>query len=198
MSITQITDHEGGALARLLQQYKGKSNIESLIKPMTTEYQELEDAIFELLSVLDIDAVEGDVLDVIGTVIGIDRVSGQTDAIYRQFLKAKIGQNFSDGTPEEVIEIFNVLRSTTDGHLSEYPPAAVHVYIHHDIDADVEPYIVPILQDSVGAGILVGGTKYSDTDPFVLGWDGEIDPTALGKGLSWVGTMDEGEINWTI
>jgi len=198
MAITQITDHEAAALARLLQQYKGKTNFQNLLKQFTTEFQAAEDAIYDLLSVLSIDTVEGEVLDLIGVVVGIARESGQTDAVYRQFLKAKIGQNFSDGTMPEVYEIFNILRGAADGWIIELFPAEIRVTVSSAIDADVEPYIEPILQDSVGASILVNGVKYYEPNPFILGWTGQPDPTTLGKGLSWTGSLDQGRIGWTI
>lgn len=107
--ITQITTHQADALKRLMEQFKGKANLTKILNIYLPRIQEVEDEIFKLLNALDIDSQEGQFLDFIGEIVGLTRVSGTSDARYRQLLKAKIGTNTSEGIPEQIISVFKIL-----------------------------------------------------------------------------------------
>ncbi len=196
---TKITTHSADALLRLLEQYRGKDNIESLFTPFLTQVQEWEDAVHEMLELLEIDTMDGVTLDTIGALVGRVRpASSTTDAIYRVLIKAQIGANTSEGIAQDVLAVFDILKSTNEGSMTEYYPACLGFYIEGSLSAEIEDNFIELVSTSVAASIEVFAVKFSDTDPLILGWDGLSDPTTLGKGLSWTGTLDQGKLGWSL
>ena len=194
--VTKITTHEADALKRLLIQYKGQPNFENFFKCFTTQVQGLEDVIYSLLELLDIDLMIGAQLDLIGRIVGQPR-NDMTDTLYRIFLKARIGVNTSEGNFVCVNSVFRLLLAGVEGDIWECFPAEVQLFVSGTISATIETYMTSIMQDMVGAGIKVWGIKYP-SDTFVLGWYGEPDPVWLGKGLSWDTNLDQGKLSWTL
>ncbi len=116
--ISKITTHQSDALKRLMQQFKGEKapNLIKILNIYLPFIQELEDEVFKLLDALNIDTQVGAFLDFIGEIVGLTRVSGTTDARYRQLLKAKIGTNTSEGLPEQAIAVFKILTQSEFVH----------------------------------------------------------------------------------
>lgn len=187
MRSTQITTHETDALARLLYQYKGKVNIESLIKDLyTTRTQLLENGLFQLFGRLNIDNSTGVQLDGIGTIVGQLRL-GLSDAVYRLFLKAKIGANVSEGDIPRVIDVWKLITNANIVQLLEAYPAEVDLYYDVPLDDSLKDLAFDLIQKVVVAGVAVGflavfenGNAFT-LDGDVVGDDGAID-TLLGLG----------------
>lgn len=117
--IATITTHEFDALQRLMEQFKNKENVGKIFNIYLPQIQELEDELFKLLNALDIDAVSGAFLDFIGEIVVLPRVTGLADPRYRQLLKAKIGQNVSEGDPERIVAVFKILTESAHVHYLE-------------------------------------------------------------------------------
>lgn len=189
MRSTQITTHESDALARLLYQYKGKPKLESLIKDIiTTQTQELENAIIPLFSRLNINDSIGLQLDNIGTIVGQPRL-GLLDTVYRLFLKAKIGANVSESDIPRVIDVWKLITNANIVQLLEAFPAEVDLYYDVPLDDSLTVLAFDLIQTVVGAGIAVGfiavfenGNAFT-LDGDVVGDDGTID-TLLGLGAA--------------
>lgn len=111
--VTQITDHEDQAEARLPEQFVGKDLMIALVRAHAKEVQEIEDAVFPMLDLLDIATQIGAQLDGIGDILTEPR-AGQNDADYRVALLAKGARLTASGTPEQVIERLIQLASATD------------------------------------------------------------------------------------
>lgn len=108
MTITKITNHIEQAKARLIQQFKEKTNIESIIEVFGQQAQAIEDTLIDLLNNRSIDTATQTNLDRIGATLNEQRF-GLSDANYRIVLYAKIARNFSEGTPEDLIRIYKLL-----------------------------------------------------------------------------------------
>ena len=106
--ITQITDHQTQAIARLAEQYKDKPFIEALVGLPAASLQEVENTAWDVLTKRGIDSGEGTQLDNIGVVVGEERF-GDSDADYRIRLKARTRANKSLGTLESVVEVLVLL-----------------------------------------------------------------------------------------
>lgn len=106
--VTHITDHESQAIARLPQQYVGKPNITAMATIFGDRHQTLEDVFWDMLSNGGLANSHDTMLDQIGEIVGQPR-NGMTDVLYRVRIAAKIGQNVSKGTAEDVIKIFKIL-----------------------------------------------------------------------------------------
>lgn len=176
-AVTPITTHAADAKARLLQQFKDKANIEALLDAINVEVQRYEDEVMDLSDVLDIDLMGGVNLDNIGKIVGQPR-EGRSDADYRVAIRAKIGVNYSSGTPDEVIASFERITGSTDVTYAEDYPAGLWIYgdaptypddILDQIDAlaPASVYIgimVRMLQEGTSEFILIEGT----TDKILL------------------------------
>lgn len=112
--VTQITDYVARAQGRLPEQFVGKDLINALVGAFANEAQDLEDAGFPMLDLLNIDTQIGAQLDGIGDILTEPR-GGKSDAAYRIALRAAGARIASSGTPEEVIEIFISLTGVLRG-----------------------------------------------------------------------------------
>lgn len=106
--ITHIVDHEAQAVARLPQQYVGKPNISAMATIFGDRYQTVEDVFWDMYSNGSLANAHDTMLDQIGEIVGQPR-NGMADPLYRIRIAARIGQNVSKGTAEDVIKIFKIL-----------------------------------------------------------------------------------------
>jgi hypothetical protein len=152
--VTKITTHSADALARLLQQLKGKDNIAALLNAINAQVQQFENDTMSLSDLLDIDLMGGVNLDNIGDIVTQPR-EGRSDADYRQAIRDKISRNAGSGTPDQLIEIFRILTGSTLSSIDllEYFPAGYGIY------GDAATYPSNILESmdaATGAAIYVG------------------------------------------
>lgn len=156
--ITQITDHVSAAQNRLIQQYKDSVNLKGLIADVSgTQTQELEDVFWDLLSRLDINTMVGQQLNNIGTIVGQAR-NGQTDAIYRLFIQAKIGVNVSESEANRIIDVWKLISLASIVYMFEAFPAEVDIYYGTSLNPpqSLIDLAFQLIQNVVGAGVAVG------------------------------------------
>lgn len=152
---TQITDHGARALARLKHQFKDKPKIESFLNALTAQGQELETALFALLTERGIDDAVGVQLDALGDIVGQPR-NGLDDDDYRRFVRARIATNKSRGT---VAEILKVARLVIDDDAAAFelelqPPAAVVLRLADIVVSDdLADILIGFLRDVSAAGV---------------------------------------------
>lgn len=125
MPIERIDNHKERARNRLISQYSGMEKIEGLIDSYVCEIQELEDATIDALNNTSIFTAQGTNLDTIGDIVGAARLTGESDDLYRPRIFATIVLNSSEGTPENVITAFNLLRGTDFVLYKEFFPGEV-------------------------------------------------------------------------
>jgi len=110
MSIIEQLDHVSDGLSRLLTQYKGKPKMEAVLTAYMEQVQDLETAFFELLQLRYISTGVGIQLDIAGKILGEPR-NERVDELYRVALKARALINYSEGTPEDLLEVLLALIS---------------------------------------------------------------------------------------
>lgn len=178
--VTQITDHADREEARLPEQFKGKDRIVALIRAIANEVQDIEDAVFPMLSLLDISTMIGDQLDGIGDILTEPR-AGLSDINYRIALSAKAARITASGTPEQMIERYLTL---TGASAVEYTPDYPGKIILDGTGGESPDNLLEALTLAlpVGVGIVVSdpleltGSTY-DGDDFILTgstYDGDI------------------------
>lgn len=96
--------HLARALERLAEQFKGRTKIEALITALMTAFQDVENALQQVLLERTIDTATGVQLDMLGVIVGQDR-GGLSDADYRRFVRARIAVHRSKGTTSDMIRI---------------------------------------------------------------------------------------------
>lgn len=141
-------DHAAAALKRLPQQFKGKPQIEALLKILVKPAQELEDVFWTLAYERTIaKAVElglDSILDLVGKLVGEPR-DGKVNADYARFINARIVARRSSGLTETLIKVSKLVIND---------PAAT-IYVQNRGNATVEVAVTGIALDDSIAAILI-------------------------------------------
>ncbi len=178
MALSEITDHADRALARLLEQYKGRSKLANVLDVFSDQVQELETAFFQLLEERAIETGEGSQLDTIGEIVGQAR-NGLDDATYRLYLRVRIKTNLSSGLSEQLITIVSLLvGDTVTVHLSDEPPAGISISLEDDdVSDDTATVVLYFAKLAKSAGVRLVLIWNPDSDMFAFddagsGFDG--------------------------
>lgn len=169
--INIISSHYNEALARLLQQYKDQPNIAKFIGIYATQVQELEQIIHDMFTNRMLNDSVGIQLDRLGEIVGVAR-QGFADNEYRVLILVKIGQNSSQGTPEDVINIVKLLPLTVPServHYQNLGTASIMVYTAAEIPPEDVTFIYDNIQEVVAAGVRIDHfASYSPDDAFAF------------------------------
>lgn len=200
--IPEIFTHVIDAQARLLTQYQDAVLLNGFIQAIVSPIQEMEAIISQLNTLRSIYNAFGVQLDNLGTIVGIARVGGQSDASYLISILGQIGVNNSDGTNENVIAAF---LTYTGGQAKcithEYYPAQCYIETDFVFGSEAAELLAQaFIQSVVGISIYFSGFTFVDTvlnfafdgpqvgnvsagfgdvnDPSIGGfWSSELDPT---------------------
>ncbi|BAV80952.1 hypothetical protein [Vibrio phage RYC] len=108
--IPELVDQVEIAQDRPTSELRYKQNFQDFIEIYVEKAQEVEVALIELCAQKSIDTAQGEWLDLIGKIVGIDR-QGLIDEEYRSRINLKISINSSDGTNGSMKQIFDTLTS---------------------------------------------------------------------------------------
>lgn len=152
MAFVLKTNHIEEALSNLMGQYKGKTNMEGVIKAWGRQFQELENAAFQVYS-LWLDTAVGTNLDNIGTIFNVDR-AGRSDEAYRRAITTAIFVINGSGTPEDILGAFKIFNPRAY-EISEWYKATVIVRAVDAIESeDPSPFeFFYLLNDVKPAGV---------------------------------------------
>ena len=180
MALEQKTDHAAEALARQVEQFKSKPNIEAIINAASAQTQDDETVLFEILEDTTLDASEGVQLDGIGDIVGEERL-GRSDADYRLGIKAQIRKNVSSGTGDEILAIVALLTSNAHEFI-EYFPAGFVLVIDDALVEDPAQFAGNLPR----AGGVRGSIEYTladDDDTFAFA-TGDVAEASATQGFS--------------
>ena len=139
MTITQITDHQTRAKARLPGFMQGATNIEAFLDAIVGEAQNIETALFQLLDQRHLTVAVGTQLDGIGEILDLARVVGQTDADYRTDLIAQAGEIAKAGEMQTLITaMINLVGLVSPESLFTHEAYPATVLITHITDTDAQ------------------------------------------------------------
>jgi len=127
-SIDRITDYSNFNRPPWLIEFLRERNITGILESADHQFNDLEQALFDMFTKLWIDYAEGEQLDVLGIHVGVDR-NGLSDSNYRLLIEAKVQINISSGQPERVISAIRFLYDTNDIEYSPEYPAKVGIYV---------------------------------------------------------------------
>lgn len=190
--LTPIDNHEELALERLREQYKDRPKLQAFIRSMVSEIQELEDAFQALAVERGLDEAEGLQLDNLGDIVGLDRITGESDDDYRVRLRAKIAQNISQGEPEAVMTLMALLVGASMVVLTEGEFASIQLGADEPIpDQDRVNAIYRQIKLAMPAAVRIDWLAYFDgEDSFAFagttpgaGFGDSTDPD-VGGGLA--------------
>ena len=148
----QTTTHIAEGLALLITQYRDKPNLAAILTAYLTQVQEIEDVAFDILAILgDIDSQVGEQLDLIGRIVGQDR-EGRTDAVYIQWIHARVLVNRSSGLVDELLQILELVASGNSRGYTPAYPASFLIEIFGAFSGDAQA-VAAILGEARAAGV---------------------------------------------
>lgn len=158
MAIEHELEHVERALARLTQQFRGKTNVEALLSALAAPGQDVEDACWQLLTERTVDEAIGAQLDDLGAIVGEERQSRDDDD-YRRFIRARITVNRSTGSANDILTVarlvldLDFVDATFD--LEMQPPAGLVLRILDVITTTelAEIFGVYFLRHTAAAGV---------------------------------------------
>lgn len=190
MSIYRKTDHAEEAPTLLLDQYKDKPRLKALLLSYIRRVQELEDAIWDVLTKRLIDNAEGAQLDVLGRIVG-QRREGREDDVYRLYIGARIRINSSKGRADDILDVLALVESVPTSYTELYPASIAIEFL----DATEAPPTVLIdlarqaKPSGVRIGIVVPNAPVDQTFAFSDAVSGDNDPA---RGFGHEGSTEYG------
>lgn len=118
-----LIDHTARALSRLILQYKDATNIRAIVEAVGAELDDLEQVNDDLFNLRSIYSATGSQLDGWGEILDLTR-AGRTDAEYRTRLFIRIAELSSEGSIEDVVQLYFNLMVPTWVELHEQYPAS--------------------------------------------------------------------------
>ena len=188
--ITIITDHEARAFARFFEQWKSKPNMEGVIRSLVGGYPEMETMFFDLMNkTLNIELAEGAQLDVIGEIVGQERL-GFADDFYRILIRVRIGINVSEGEPARIISTAKTLTGASFIHYMNLRNGEVAIGTDGTIDVVTKDFLLANLQR-----VLMGGVRldyvatYEKDNAFAFSG---VNATASAMGFGTIANVNTG------
>lgn len=155
MSYSKKSNHVEEGISKLISQFRDKPKIVALSTVYIQQFQELEDALSDLLTETNLDNATGIHLDNIGAIVGEPRL-GRDDTQYRTAIGTRILLNTSNGTIEDIIGIMlSTLGSSASATITEFFPAAFIAEIDTTVDlaiTDVDQ-IASLITDGRPTGV---------------------------------------------
>lgn len=164
MTLVQKTQHTEEMLDNRVEQFRDKSRFASLLSAFGSQIQDIEDALFQILSDTSIDSAAGMQLDGVGTIVGEER-NGLSDADYRLRIKARVLANKSSGTIEDLLGICDVLGLTATTVLEPFP---ANVELESTIAITNGFEVGRFLQSARAAGVGLSLTWFEQTPAFLF------------------------------
>lgn len=184
----KIITHSDDAFDRLPEQYRDNPRMVAYARIFGAQAQDLEDAFYDILENAGLAAAFGPILDQIGEIVGQPR-NGLIDQKYRVRIFAKIGQNVSKGTAEDLIAIFKALMQADRVYYNDLFPAGAYLTAIGTDPVGTIAEIRDALENSKPAGVKmayflsVDANSFSfldDPDPSGLGFGDSTDPLVGG------------------
>jgi len=161
-----MVNHKQQGYNRLLDIFKDRPNIKSMLEIYLKQNDDLESAIFQLLDsrhLSDLESVVGEQLDTIGSIVGQERM-GQLDEDYRKSILFKIGVNNSQATPKYLTTL---LKETTESTEVKYFPHYPASYIAEFNGNEIPNDFLLEFQKATAAGVNAGFIHNKDDNGWV-------------------------------
>lgn len=173
-----IFDHVEAALAELVSRLDHPF-IQALVRIFAEELQEIEDVLFALVVERFLDAAVGAQLDQWAKVVG-ERRDGFNDEELRDFIRARILSNLSNGEAPRLTTILSLLmRSDNVRYAPVYPAAMAFDYIRSTPSSEARRTRVKAQMETVApAGVAIDAIVEAPEGYFGFA----DDPDALGFG----------------
>ena len=159
MSISLINNHETLARDRMIEQFKEECapNLNKLLTVFTDQIQEVENTLIDLLNDRSLSRASGAQLDIIGSIVGVDR-EGRTDEDYLPVILVQIQVNNTGGEEEALTALLMSLSQATVIDIQELFPAKLDIALNAN---DIPATTAQLLRRAITAGV---GFQVAQTD----------------------------------
>lgn len=170
MAITPIESYIDLCSQYVPEQYKRSARLLALVDSVLVQCDDLESAFLDMMLMLDPMQAVGPALDYIGALVGVDRVPGQTDEVYRLRI---LDGNHSVGLPSPE-SLRDCLQLVTGRNVGLFPvwPAGMYVVVDGTTAADISAYIRQYMTSgcALGRGTFICGEPDDDALLFDCGY----------------------------
>jgi len=153
MSEIVVKNYVEYGLDKLLQQFKDKEKVVALLTAYLQSLEDTKESLITYANSNNIDDATGVLLDVIGEIVGEKRL-GKSDLSYRKAIKNKVVINTSEGTPNQLLEILELLTNNTKMVMYEHFPFLNNYYSNADqMDISIPQTLLsgsPVTTEGVG------------------------------------------------
>jgi hypothetical protein len=150
-----VENHAELAKASLLEQYKHRPNLNSLLEALVKPLQDIENKLYEIYKNYSLAEAHDYYLDRIGTIVGEQR-KYRNDDEYRLAILARIMINNGGGTPEDIISALRFTFRPKKLVYTELYPACFKVFIQgNSINASSKALIKSINPIAIGNFVIV-------------------------------------------
>lgn len=155
--ITEITDHNAQAKARLPGWLVDATNLQAFIDVLVTPVQDVERLFNELLNEVSIETAVGVQLDVIGIILDLERASAtEPDEEYRNRLLGQSASLSQSGEPEAVIAAWSLIWIAVSVLLVEFQPATLELtaFVESDVEDDgLDAAAIDAMEKVIAGGV---------------------------------------------
>jgi hypothetical protein len=146
--LTHNTNVAGDMTARLAAQLHERPKLAAVLAAYAQQFQDLEDALWSILTGRPYPVAAGDALTRWGAAVGEPRPTtgpaATDDSVYRPLVDARIATNISLGLTSDIMGLLRALQAS-QVHYAEYTPASVTLTVQDDIvasDATLQAMLV--------------------------------------------------------
>lgn len=152
MALIQYEQHLAEAIISLAPPWWGKPRIAALLASYIDRLQEVEDAIWEIITIRELPTADLPRLKILGAIIGQPRLLFTTE-MYRKVLQARALANVSQGRASDIISVLEVLVGPGEYILTEAGNATLLLTVLIAVDAEQLAALVQVLPDVRAAGV---------------------------------------------
>lgn len=182
------TDIADTTAALLIEQFKKKPRINTLVRTFAAQVQEIEYVLADLRQMKNLDQATGAQLDILGEYVGEER-NGQNDDDYREAIKLRSFLNKSNGEPETVIAYAQSITNATDiVYLPLFPGKALLQIVTNFL---ITTETIEKIQKVAPAGVKIITEIVQEGDVFGFEGEGGFPPAANIKGFGEDGAGNE-------
>lgn len=172
MALVEYPQHLEEALISMAPPWWGKPRIAALLKSYLDQCQAVEDAVWEIIAIRELETADLPRLKVLGLIIGQPRLLF-SEEVYRDVLRARALANVSRGRASDILAVLEILVGSVEAGdyiLTEVGDATLLLSVTLPVDAEQLAALREVLPDVRAAGV---GFQllFTDSPDDVFFWD---------------------------
>lgn len=164
MALIEYPQHLEEAVVALAPPWWGKPRIAALLASYIRRLQDLEDDLWAVIAIRELETADITRLKVLGALVGQDRLSFAEDE-YREVIRARALANVSRGRASDLLAVLDVIVGTGEYILTEIGNATLFLTVLTELEAWQLLALQVVLPDTRAAGVGMQLLIGDDADP---------------------------------